>query len=91
MSQLEERQALDRTEESFRMVSTLQMLLAAFGGTLSAPFRSDTLDFFGGLATVLNSAWFVLTLNSCGCKTFVLWVSAMLAGAALCEPPLLQM
>lgn len=33
------------------------MLLSAFGSMLSLEFRSDTVDFFCGLATALENAW----------------------------------
>ncbi len=56
MTQLEERRTLDRSEDTFRLVSTLQMLLAVFAPTLSALFRNDTMDFFCSLAAELDAA-----------------------------------
>lgn len=46
MARLEGAAGLNRSEEAFRTVALLQLLLARFPGDMAPPFQADTLAFF---------------------------------------------
>lgn len=54
---------LDRSEETFRLVSTFQQLLQSFGWDLDAKFRLDTVAFFVNLFPLLRSCWYYTLLH----------------------------
>lgn len=54
MRKLEER-GLDRSEDSFRIVSTVQLLLQRFPGDMTDVFQADVILFFSKAFTSLNS------------------------------------
>ena len=56
MSKLDEQ--LDRTEDTFRAVSTLQALFQAFPGDMHPDFQTDTLEFFQRIIEQLHALRF---------------------------------
>ena len=48
---------LDRGEETFRLMTTLQQLLERFGAVLAPEFRADVIPFFTKIFPELDNAW----------------------------------